>query len=129
MSSTNVRIPERMLPLSALAGAVQVVSGPVLRLDGEGDAARPKENAAFPGRQAYRLTVEVVAGQRTKTLPDGSEASVYDLRTETVTVWTDSGAPACQPGDYVVLRGLMAGAMERGWYLWALAVEKLEAKR
>lgn len=129
MSSTNVRIPERMLPVSALAGAVQVVSGPVLRLDGEGETATPKASPHFPGRQAYRLTVEIVAGQRTKTLPDGSETRVYDLRSEAVTVWTDGGAPECQPGDYVQLRGVMAGAMDRGFYIWALGVERLEAQK
>lgn len=123
MSSKKFRIPERMLPASALAGLVQVVSPPALRLEGEGDQAKPKESKQMPGLQAWRMEVEVVVGQRTKALPDGKEMRVLDLRTQAVTIWAES-APTCEIGEYVKLRDVAIGAVDRTFYVWASGVER-----
>lgn len=123
MSSSDFRVPERMLPVSALAGPVQVVSPPALRLDGEGDQTKPKANRQMPGRQAWRMEVEVVVGNRTKSLPDGREVKVFDIRTQAVTIWAES-APNCDVGDYVLLDDVCAGSVDRGFYVWASGVER-----
>lgn len=122
MSSPVYRIPERMLPASALAGLVQVTSPPALRLDGEGDQMRPKESKQMPGLQAWRMEVEVVVGQRTKSLPDGKEVAVLDLRQQAVTIWAES-APTCEIGDYVRLADVAVGAVDRSFYVWASGLE------
>lgn len=123
MSSKKFRIPERMLPASALAGLVQVTSPPALRLEGEGDQTKPKESKQMPGLQAWRMEVEVVVGQRTKTLPDGKEVAVLDLRQQAVTIWAES-APTCEIGEYVKLRDLAIGAVDRNFYVWASGLER-----
>lgn len=123
MSSSEFRVPERMLPASALAGLVQVTSPPALRLEGEGDQTKPKESRQMPGRQAWRMEVEVVVGQRTKALPDGKEVSVLDLRSQAVTIWAES-APTCEIGEYVKLRDVAIGAVDRSFYVWASGVER-----
>lgn len=128
MSSTNVRIPERMLAVSALAGPVQVTAPPTLRMEGEGEQKRPKSSPQMPGLQAWRLEVEMMTGQRTKALPDGREVPVLDLRTQAVTVWSES-VPTCEIGEYVRLTGVCAGAVDRTFYIWASGVERAEKKQ
>lgn len=125
--STTLPVPERMLPIRSLLAPVEVVRGPQLRLVGEGDSAKPKVSDDFPGRQAYSMTVEVVAGFRTKTLPGREPFSAADLRKYSVTVWAES-QPACMPGDYVRLEGLCAGSFDRGFYLWASGAERVEVE-
>lgn len=127
MSTETFSIPERMLPIRYLLAPVEVIRGPQLRLEGEGDTAKPKVNDAFPGRQAYSMTIEVVAGFRTKKLPGREPFSAADLRKYSVTVWADS-QPACMPGDYVRLTDLCAGSFDRGFYLWASGVERVEVE-
>lgn len=122
MSSKKFRIPERMLPASALAGLVQVTSPPALRLDGEGDQTKPKESKQMPGLQAWRMEVEAVVGQRTKSLPDGKDVTILDLRQQAVTIWAES-APTCEIGEYVKLRDVCVGAVDRSFYVWASGVE------
>lgn len=123
MSSADFRVPERMLPASALAGLVQVTSPPALRLEGEGEQTKPKESKQMPGLQAWRLEVEAVVGQRTKALPDGKQVTVLDLRQQLVTIWAES-APTCEIGDYVRLRDLCIGAVDRSFYVWASGLER-----
>lgn len=126
--STPMTMPAHLLPVSFIAGPVEVLRGPQLKLVGDGDKTTPKTHQAFPGRQAYGLTVEVVRGFRTKNLPGREPVTAAELQSFPVTVWADT-APDCAPGDFVRLKNLCAGALDRNFYLWATAVEKIPAEK
>ena len=121
-------MPDNMLPVLHLSGPVEVIRGPQLKLVGDGDKTTPKTHQAFPGRQAYGMTIEVVRGFRTKALPGREPVTAAELQSFPVTVWADT-APDCAPGDFVRLKNLGAGALDRGFYLWATAVEKIVAEK
>lgn len=59
-------IPESMIPISALAAPVEVLTEPQLKTD---EAGAPKKNPHFPGRLGYSLRVEAILGYREKKSP------------------------------------------------------------
>lgn len=100
--------------MTALTGAVEIVTVPYLKIDDEGN---PKENENFPGRVAYGTRVEAVTGYREKTMPDGQILTLPELEKFPLTIWTETPLDL-EVGTYVYLQNLYAGMVDRTVYLW-----------
>lgn len=120
-------IPRGMVPITALAHAVEVVTGPEMAMDGD----KPKKKAAYPGRTGWRLTIEATVGFRQKrVLGANNEVKVFngaDLFSHSVTVWADQ-KPQCAPGDFIFLENLAVGRLDNGFYLTATNAKKVDVK-
>ena len=120
MSSPS--IPTSMIPVTALCGAVELLTEPEIKTDENGEIRR---SARFPGLTPWAFRVEVIAGYREKRLPTGEVVSVPEMRAYPVTLWTDT-TPNVSAGQYIFLGDVFAGEYSGSFYLTAAAIEAAE---
>ena len=99
-------VPDYLVPISALAGALKVLSAPVLKSNEDGS---PQTSDCFPGCLAHLVRVEMVHIQRVESRPDGTTPWVRKTQVIPVTVWSESALAGITEGDYAILNGLMIG--------------------
>lgn len=114
----NINVPNYLTPVDALTSGVEVVGEVREKTDQEG---HQRVSPAF-GVMGWIVPVEVIRGQRTKSLPGGEEMAVLDTDTLNITVWS-AAKPAARVGEYVALKAPMIGAVDGSIYVQALGVE------
>lgn len=119
-------VPKGMVPMAGLAGPVEVVSGPEMKMEYE-DKTKPAVSFKYPGLTGWTLMVEATVGVREKKFLKGDETRVVpnaELYCEEVIIWGDR--PNCKPGDYVLLEHPAVGATKAGrLYLTARGARNL----
>lgn len=120
MSSPS--IPTSMIPVTALCGAVELLTSPEIKTDENGEV---RKSARFPGLTPWFFRVEVISAYREKRLPTGEVMSLPEMRTYPVTLWTDT-TPNVSAGQYVFLGDVFAGEYNGSFFLTAGAIEAAE---
>lgn len=114
-------IPGHLMPVSALAGPMQVVGEPREKTDENGERKRSKDFDAA----GWTLPVEITRGMRKKDLPDGTSVTVMDTQSLNVTVWSDT-RPLVSPEMYISLKQPMIGAFNGSLYVQSLGAVPFE---
>lgn len=120
--ASDFTIPDGMVPVTALANPVEVLTDFSLKTDEEG---HPKRNRNAANCFGYSARIEATLGFRIKKLEGGETYNIPILKEFPLTVWSQNPVDI-SAGSYVRLENCAAGIVQGNIYLWASGVQPIE---
>ena len=114
--------PTYLQPLSAL-DCVEVVA----EVRPKNDENGVQKRCPFAPGVGWIVPIEIVHGEREKTLPTGRTMTVLDSDVVNITVWS-MVKPNVHVGDYVRFPQMAVGAVQNTLFWQSMDIEKVETK-